>query len=47
MDGMLNKAGSISEVWEAMLQYRDHSEQMMFTVTGFGGQDVILGLSWL
>ena len=44
---MPNELGSILKVWEAMLQYRDHSEHMTFVVMGLSGQDVILGLSWL
>jgi hypothetical protein len=47
MDGMLNKAGSITEVVKMMLQYRDHSEKTLFTVTCLGKQDIILGLTWL
>jgi hypothetical protein len=47
VDGTLNEAGSILEVWEATLQYHDHLEWTTFAVTGLGGQDVILGLSWL
>jgi Reverse transcriptase (RNA-dependent DNA polymerase)/Retroviral aspartyl protease len=47
VDGMLNEAGSITEVVEMMLRYRDHSEKTIFAVTGLGKQDVILGLTWL
>jgi Retroviral aspartyl protease len=47
VDGTLNEAGSITEVVEMMLQYCDHSEKMIFAVTGLGKQDVILGLTWL
>jgi Retroviral aspartyl protease len=47
VDGTLNEAGSITEVVEMMLQYCDHSEKMLFAVTGLGKQDVILGLTWL
>ena len=47
VDGMLNKAGSISEVWDVVLQYRNHAECPMFTVTGLGSQDIILSLNWL
>jgi hypothetical protein len=47
MDGTLNKAGSITEVVKMMLQYHDHSEKTLFTVTGLRKQDIILGLTWL
>jgi Retroviral aspartyl protease len=47
MDGMLNEAGSITEVVEMMLRYRDHSEKTLFAVTGLRKQDDILGLTWL
>lgn len=47
VDGTLNEAGSISEVWDAVLRYRDHTERATFAVTGLGSQDVILGLNWL
>jgi hypothetical protein len=47
VDGTPNQAGSISEVWEAILRYQDHSEHMTFTVTGLGKRDIILGLAWL
>jgi hypothetical protein len=47
VDSTPNEAGSISEVWEAILQYQDHSECVTFTVTGLGKQNIILGLAWL
>jgi hypothetical protein len=47
VDGSPNEAGSISEVWEAVLQYRNHIERVTFTITGLGKQDIILGLTWL
>jgi hypothetical protein len=47
MDGTPNEAGSILEVWEAILQYQDHSKHMTFMVTSLGKQDIILGLAWL
>ena len=40
VDGMLNEAGSISEVWDTILRYRDHTEHATFTVTGLGNQDI-------
>jgi predicted aspartyl protease len=47
VDGTPNEAGSISEVWEAILQYQDHSECATFVVTSLSKQDIILGLAWL
>ena len=47
VDSSLNKAGSISEVWETILRYCKHSEHVTFAVTGLGKQDIILGLTWL
>ena len=47
VDGTLNEAGSILEVWDAVLQYCDHTECAMFAVTGLGNQNIILGLTWL
>jgi len=34
VDGTLNKAGSITEVKDLILRYRNHSERTLFTVTG-------------
>jgi hypothetical protein len=36
IDSTLNKAGSICEVVDVVLCYRDHSKQVQFTVTGLG-----------
>ena len=47
VDGTLNKAGSVTEVVELVLRYRNHSEHAFFTVTGLGSQKVIMGHSWL
>jgi hypothetical protein len=47
VDGTLNEAGSITEVVEMMLQYRDHFKKTLFAVTGLRKQDIILGLTWL
>jgi hypothetical protein len=47
VDGSPNEAGSISEVVEVVLRYRDHSEQATFAVTSLGRQDLILSLTWL
>jgi hypothetical protein len=47
IDGTWNKAGSICEVMDFILRYKDHSERVQFTVTGLGKQDAILGYIWL
>ena len=47
VDGTLNKAGSVTEVVELVLRYRNHSECAFFTVTSLGSQKVIMGHSWL
>jgi len=47
VDGTLNEAGSITEVVDLILRYRNHSERTLFTVTGLGKQKLILGHSWL
>jgi hypothetical protein len=47
VDGTPNKAGGISEVWDAVLWYHDHSKCVIFAVTGLGQQDIILRLTWL
>src|ERR1700679_3046773 len=46
VDGSPNESGSILEVLEMVLRYRDHSERATFAVTGLGKQDIILGLTW-
>jgi len=45
--GTLNKAGSITEVMDLILRYRNHLEWTLFAVTGLGKQKLILGHSWL
>src|SRR5918999_6056239 len=47
VDGSPNVAGSIMEVMDLVLQYKDHLERAVFTVTNLGKQDMILGLTWL
>jgi len=47
VDGTLNEAGSITEVVDLILRYRNHSEWTLFAVTGLGKQKLILGHSWL
>jgi hypothetical protein len=47
LDSTPNKAGKVSEVWETVLQYHDHSKCAIFTVTCLGKQNIILRLDWL
>jgi hypothetical protein len=47
VDGTPNEAGKVSEVWETVLRYRDHSEHAIFAVICLGKQNIILGLDWL
>ena len=47
IDGTPNEAGSITEVVDLVLRYRNHSERTLFAITGIGKQHLILGHSWL
>jgi hypothetical protein len=47
VDGTANEVGSVCEVVDTVLWYRDHAERAHFAVTGLGNQDMILGYSWL
>ena len=47
VDGSANEAGEISEVVDLVLRYRNHSERVLFAVTGLGKQKVLLGHTWL
>ena len=48
VDGTPNETtGYITEAVDLILRYKNHSEHMLFTVTGFGSQNLILGHSWL
>jgi hypothetical protein len=47
VDGSLNESGSITEVVDLILRYKNHSERALFAVTGLGKQTLILGLPWL
>ena len=47
VDGSPNEAGSITEVVDLVLRFKDHSERALFAVTNLGKQDIILGLPWL
>jgi predicted aspartyl protease len=47
VDGSANQDGVISEVAELLLRYDGHSERALFSVTGLGKQNMILGHTWL
>jgi hypothetical protein len=47
VDGTPNEAGSVTEMVELVLKYKNHSEKAFFAVTGLGWQNVIMGHSWL
>ena len=47
VDGTPNEAGSITEVVDLVLRYRNHSERTLFAVTGIGKQHLILRHTWL
>jgi hypothetical protein len=47
IDGTPNEAGSITEVVDLILRYKNHSERVLFAVTGLGKQKLVLGHSWL
>ena len=47
VDGSANQDGAISEVAELLLRYDGHSERALFSVTGLGKQNMILGHTWL
>ena len=47
VDGTPNEAGSITEVVNLILHYKNHSERMTFCVTSLGKQKLILRHSWL
>ena len=47
VDGTPNEAGSITDVVELNLRYRNHAERVFFAVTDLGKQNVIMGHTWL
>ena len=47
VDGTPNKAGSMTEVVNLILHYKNHLERTAFAVSGLGKQKLILGHSWL
>jgi len=47
VDDSPNKADQISEVVDAVLYYKTHSERTLLTVSSLGKQSMILGYTWL
>ena len=47
VDGTANESGSMTEVVDLVLRYNTHSERALFSVTGLGKQNLILGHTWL
>jgi len=47
VDGSSNKAGQISEVVDAVLRYKTHSERTLLAISNLGKQSMILGYTWL
>jgi hypothetical protein len=47
VDGTPNEAGSITEVVDLILRYKNHLERFLFAVASLGRQNLILGLPWL
>ena len=47
IDGTPNEAGSMTEVVNLILYYKNHLEGTTFAVSGLGKQKLILGYSWL
>uniref|UniRef100_A0A0W0F4H4 RNA-directed DNA polymerase n=1 Tax=Moniliophthora roreri TaxID=221103 RepID=A0A0W0F4H4_MONRR len=47
VDGTPNCLGTITEMADVVLKYKDHTECTMFAVTSLGKQTVLLGYSWL
>uniref|UniRef100_A0A0W0G173 Putative reverse transcriptase-rnase h-integrase n=1 Tax=Moniliophthora roreri TaxID=221103 RepID=A0A0W0G173_MONRR len=47
VNGSPNCLGTIPEMADVVLKYKDHTERTMFAVTSLGKQTVLLGYSWL
>lgn len=47
VDGTANESGSISEVLDVIIRYRNHSERTLLAVTSLGKQSLLLGYDWL
>jgi hypothetical protein len=47
VDGTANEAGSIHQIVDLVLCYKDHTEWTQFAVTSLGRQKMILRYTWL
>ena len=47
VDRTRNEAGSIKEVANTILHFKDHTKRTTFAVTSLGSQAVILDFTWL
>ena len=47
VDGSPNEAGSITEIVDVILHYKEQMERTSFMVISLGKQDIILGFTWL
>ncbi|KNZ77056.1 hypothetical protein J132_07450 [Termitomyces sp. J132] len=45
LNGMPNKAGTISSMVNFILCYQNHMEHVVFAITSLGKQDIILGFT--
>ena len=47
IDGTSNTNGKFMKVFDTVIDFGDHSEEIRFYVSGLGKQDLILGYPWL
>jgi hypothetical protein len=47
VDGTANDAGTITDIADVILRYKNHSERTQMAVTRLGKQSLILGYNWL
>jgi hypothetical protein len=47
VDGTANDAGTITDIADVVLRYKNHSEHTQLAVTRLGKQSLILGYNWL
>jgi hypothetical protein len=47
VDGTANDAGTITDIADVILHYKNHSERTQLAVTRLGKQSMILGYNWL
>jgi hypothetical protein len=47
VDGTANEAGTITDIADVILRYKNHSERTQLAITRLGKQSLILGYNWL